>query len=88
MRKAAHSCHLYTYCGSVAYCAPTFLCGRFSHAINAARQYWGAIHHVPDTKEMFSLFPHSTLHTNRLKEWNNALKYCHILLLYYNNLQK
>ena len=44
--------------------------------------------YVPDTEEMFSLFPHSTLHTNRLKEWNNALKYCHILLLYYNNLQK
>ena len=43
MRKAAHSCHLYIYCGSVAYCAPTFLCGRFSNAINAIRQCWGII---------------------------------------------
>ncbi|WP_219434385.1 hypothetical protein, partial [Prevotella intermedia] len=81
MRKAAHFCHLYIYCGSVAYCAPTFLCGRFSNAINTARNVGAQFITLLTPKKCSPYFPTYALHTNRLTEWNNVLKYYHILLL-------
>gem|GEM_PF-4644797 len=44
--------------------------------------------YAPDTEEMFSLFPHLCPAYQQIDRMEQCLKYCHVLLLYYNNLQK